>query len=130
VSELRGLGDLLKNLDKSIERIKDAADVAVYEAGADIADKAQAEVPRVTGRLANSAFVTEPRDCAVTVGYGVEYAAEVHEEPESDGHKWFEQSVNASASGFAQRIRERTARALASGEQLPGPRYSTRPTEG
>ena len=82
--EVKGLDDVMRNLQRELDGIKDRSRTGFIAAGAFIQGEAMAITPVEFGTLVNSAFsVTTPPGAPIvtTIGYTASYAPYVHEMP-------------------------------------------------
>lgn len=59
-SELKGLDEVINNLNKEIKKIKGRSQAGLYLGGQHIRRESQKQCPVVTGNMKNSAFVVSP----------------------------------------------------------------------
>lgn len=113
-AELVGADDIRRKLGEVLERMREASAAAVRLQAVALAEAAQAVVPVESGRLRDSIYVTEHKiagsTATVEVGYGVPYAAMVHEVGKFP--KWLEQTVNARAQEMHQAMANEIGGAL------------------
>lgn len=78
---VKGLNNVLANLNKEIKKIEGATLKGLLAAGTFIKGESQEIAPLDFGPLRASAFSQQSGPLSVTIGYTAEYAAEVHEKP-------------------------------------------------
>ena len=77
-ARVKGIKTVQRNMAKLGEQGVDAFRGAVYAEGLSIIDEAVQNVPKVTGRLSNSHWVSHPsKSGKVTIGFATKYAAAV-----------------------------------------------------
>ena len=100
---MRGERQVLANLDRATDGFVRAAELGLYQLGVEIMRQAQRLVPRVTGRLARSAYVAAAKGDNVELGYAEDYAPEVHEGT-GRGRKWLQAAVMAYTGPLGLKI--------------------------
>jgi hypothetical protein len=116
--ETKGLEDVLRRLGSAEDYIAERAGKALRSEGEALLARASETVPRQTGRLAASGYVTAPVETSsgvtVEVGYSAPYAPEVHERMErrhaSGQSKWLEKAAQAEAAELAPAVAEQVKR--------------------
>lgn len=105
------IADALAMLDRFEAQATEALGAALRVEGAEIIKASDPNVPRKTGGLVDSHYVTEPRteDGVVTVeaGYGQADAFFVHQQPHrhpQGGPFFLRNAVASQSSGMAERI--------------------------
>lgn len=88
---------LVWNGNKIIKQFQEAAERAVEATADEIFNASQDDVPVVTGELKASGDV-KVSGTKATIEYDADYAAGVHEDPESEGHKFLETNVKLAIS--------------------------------
>lgn len=76
--KLRGLENVLGNIEKAVAEAGEATEEGLYAAGLIIEKDSIKRTPRDTGHLRNTAYVNA-QGKKVQVGYSAEYAPAVHE---------------------------------------------------
>lgn len=107
---MKGGRELLQAVKQWRRVFPAALAAALFEEGQEWADDAVPRAPERTGFLKRSAFVTRPREEAknpsVEVGFGADYAANVHARSStaSGVPQWLEVTLADRMSGFSQRV--------------------------
>jgi hypothetical protein len=125
-----GIEDVVKKLGNVSKRYQEATEVALYAQAIALDELVNRAgwVPMKTGALRASHYVTPPEitggKAAVEVGYGVDYAPEVHER-EQNAHvrmssrkgqtKWMERAMSVFARAFNTRLYENILAVIKSG---------------
>ena len=78
---LKGLDNVLANLNKEIKKIEGATHKGIVAAGEFIKEESQLMAPLDFGPLRASAFAISSAPLQATIGYTAKYAAAVHESP-------------------------------------------------
>jgi len=113
---VKGLDSVIKAIKEQTEKTEGALGAALYMEGLDLDAKAVKLMPVDTGRMRATHYVTQPQKTpggpVVEIGVGTDYAVYVHERTdlahEVGQAKFYEQPLNESRSGYAERIRART----------------------
>jgi hypothetical protein len=124
---MKGGPELRKKLEELAKRYPEAAGAALYQEALRIMAASVLKTPVDTGRLRASAYVGPPEreggKLIVREGYGVEYAAAVHERTETHhpvGQAKFLESALSDATGdfqenLAARIKENAEKGVGMG---------------
>ena len=111
---LKGLDDVLANLNKEIKKIEGATLKGLLAAGTFIKGESQEITPVEFGVLNNSAFSNQSGPLSVTIGYTAEYAPFVHEAPSTTnwtkpntGNKFLEKAVKNNIPEILSVIQKR-----------------------
>ena len=112
---LWGREEVLRNLKRALDRVREGARAGLEEAGRLIEERSRARTPVATGALRDSAYTaageTAASDPAVEVGYTAAYAAFVHEDLEARHEtgeaKFLERAVQESEDDVVRIVRER-----------------------
>lgn len=86
------LQSVLANLESLKDDLSEGSTEALEAAAAEILERSQEYVPVVSGDLRDSGAVIVEAD-QVTVSYGVPYAVDVHENPNSEGYGFLLRAV-------------------------------------
>lgn len=82
---IEGLENVLKNLNREVEKIKEKRMAGMMAAGFMILGRSQRRVPVHIGKLRASGYVRKETENSVVIGYSAKYARAVHENLEM---KW------------------------------------------
>jgi len=134
---IKGVSEVLKELEKQSERCEGALGAALYQEGLALDSSAVMQMPVDTGRMRATHYVTPPemtRDGPVVeVGCGTDYAIYVHEREEIHhdvgGSKFYEIPLNEIREGYAERIKDRASENLAKGVTMVPIQAPTKPKE-
>lgn len=99
-------------LDWYADNAPDAFGAAIYERALGVEAQAIRNCPVDTGRLRSSAFVAAPEErssgkVAVLIGFGTDYAVEVHETAKdytTGGYKYLRRAMDSKKSQIAEQI--------------------------
>jgi hypothetical protein len=122
----KGLRNVTKKLEEAAEKYREATQVALYGQGIALDElmNRKGMVPKITGRLRSSHYVTPPQASGRLemneVGYGVDYAEEAHERQKSRSYHWMIRAVNIFANAFQIRLYENVMNAVKSGARMAG----------
>lgn len=134
-AKITGLKAVAKKMKELGGDYQAATAVAIYQEGTAIMAESLKQVPVDTGRLRASHYVAPPkdqRDPVVVLGYGVRYAAAVHEDtskrhgpsytdPKGNSRgsgqksKFLSDPMNAARRGYKSRIKKRADNNFAKG---------------
>lgn len=127
-SEVKGLPELRKKLERLGKLYPEAMGAALYQEGMSIWRNAVKKAPVEFGVLRNSAYVSPPfRDggeIAVEIGFGTKYAVFQHERkrlkhPRGGEAGFLRSALNEAASGFLERLAQRTEQNVEKGVRAP-----------
>ena len=111
---IKGLNNVLTNLNREIKKIEGATLKGLLAAGTFIKGESQEITPVEFGVLNNSAFSKQSGLMSVTIGYTAEYAPFVHEFPSTfnytkpdTGNKFLEKAVKNNAPQILKIIQKR-----------------------
>ncbi len=103
--------EVQRALEKVSKQYPEATWASLYQEGFAMAASAKKRTPVRTGRLRASAYVSPPTGDRVEVGYGTDYALEVHEKTEANFKvgeaKFLENAFNERMDGFVARLGKR-----------------------
>lgn len=111
--EVRGLEEIVSNLNKAVAGIEGATLAGLMEAGLQIEHSAKGRVPVDTGNLKNSGYTRKAGKLAVEVGFTAFYAVYVHENLDARhpvGEAKFLQNAVSANEGRILEIIQRRAR--------------------
>ena len=111
---IKGLDNVLANLNKEIKKIEGATLKGLLAAGVSIKGWSQEITPVEFGPLWNSAFSQKSGPLSVTIGYTEKYAPFVHEAPASfnytkpnTGPKFLEKAVKQNVPEILATVQKR-----------------------
>lgn len=109
--KLTGIDQMVRSLDRLSGDLSQSAQSALHNEAERTFLISQSRVPVQTGDLRNSGEVSDPvvsrEGVEVTIKYGndrVNYAAAVHESPDSTNRKFLEDPLRQSTGGFLSRV--------------------------
>ena len=91
--------ELAKDLTKIADHTVDAIKLGQERVHFKIANVARARAPFRTGHLRRSGFSTHKH-----IAFGADYAATIHENPNSSGYKFLESAIKDASSAYADDV--------------------------
>lgn len=108
--------DIMRNLSEALAQIENATGEGLEEAGLFVQAESQEIVPQDQGFLINTAFTRKTAPDRVVIGYTADYAAFVHEMPETfnyskpgTGPKYLEKAAKNNVRQIVDIVRRRAA---------------------
>ena len=123
----------LVSYEKQLQKqMADAYDAALFQIATDIMTVSQEQCPIELGNLRRSGYVSPPRNHAVKLGYGMNYALAVHERHEAwhqPPTKWryLKDPIDAAKSTWQKDFAEKLQSNLDSGAKWGGGQFPTSP---
>jgi hypothetical protein len=110
----------IDEVDQSLSKLKrkhpEHAGRALQTEALEVQRMAQQKAPVDTGRLRASAFTESPRisgsEISVRTGFGTDYAAAVHEDPDQQNRKYLARALEERSAGIKKRLVDEIFRRL------------------
>ena len=120
MANIRGLEEVLANLNRISDELKDELGDSLTTAGLDLKGKAQNRAPIDTGDLRGSAVVevnVNSTEISAEVGFGTKYALKQHEDlslnhPQGGEAKYLENPLKENARRYFRWVTESVRRVL------------------
>lgn len=97
------MSDIGAKIDKVKRELLDGVEKSLVDQAEAMLVRARELAPEKTGRL-KASMKNVPIEDGSRLEVGVPYAADVHENPSSTGHKFLENAVKELSAGFADRV--------------------------
>ena len=129
--DAEGIPQVEKEIEKATDRYRRALGAALYAKGEDIMGlSVEQMVPVDTGRLRATHYVSPPvgKAMQVLIGYGTDYALEVHEKHPTKS-KYLQRALDQKSSGYARHVALLTKAFFKTGEGVGSGKYPKEPED-